>query len=169
MIAGGRGVGGPQQLPEDERHTLAEDYLRDRLAVILGGRAAEKSFLTTVSSGADEDIRQATQIARAMVSRWGMSEEVGPVDVRDSDEHPFLGREMAQPRRFSEATAEATDKAVRALLVEAEARARDLLARHRPKVERLIHELEASETLDRAAIEACLGRRTVAAVPSGRR
>ena len=83
IIPRGRALGGTQQLPEDERHTLPEEYLRDRLAVILGGRTAEKALLETVSSGADDDIRQATALARAMVGRWGMSHEVGPVDLRE--------------------------------------------------------------------------------------
>lgn len=98
-------------LPEEERHTLPEDYLKDRLAVMLAGRTAEKVLLVNVSSGADGDIKNATQTARAMVSRWGMSEEVGPVDQRQSEDHPFLGREIAQPRRFSETTAHDVDAA----------------------------------------------------------
>jgi cell division protease FtsH len=157
IIPRGRALGGTQQLPEEERHTLPEDYLRDRLAVMLGGRLAERVLLASVSSGADADIREATALARAMVSRWGMSDEVGPMDVRESEEHPFLGREIAQPRRFSEATAQAVDQAVRHLLVEAERRGEDLIERHRPAVERLIAELEKKETLDREEIEACLG------------
>ena len=92
----------------------------------------------------------------------GLSEEIGPVDVRESDEHPFLGREIAQPRRFSEETAREADKAVRKLLVEAEARAAEILGTHRVQVERLIGELESRETLDLAAIAACLGPKAVA-------
>jgi cell division protease FtsH len=91
-----------------------------------------------------------------------MSDEIGPVDVRDSDEHPFLGREIAQPRRFSEETARLADKAVRKLLVEAEARAGEAIEAHRTQVERLIDELEATETLDLAAVAACLGPKAVA-------
>jgi len=161
IIPRGRSLDGPHQLPEIERHTLPEEYLRDRLAVMLAGRASERVFLNTVSSGADEDIRVATQLARWMVGRWGMSDEVGPVDVRDSDEHPFLGREMAQPRRFSEDTAAATDRAVRRYLTEAEARAREVIETHRPQLKRLIDALEEHETLDRAAVAACLGPKKV--------
>jgi cell division protease FtsH len=156
IIPRGRSLGSTQQLPEEDRHTLTEDYLCDRLAVMLAGRAAEKAFLGSISSGADDDIRTATQLARAMVGRWGMSEEVGPVDVRESDEHPFLGREIAQPRKVSEATAQAVDAAVRRLLTEAEQRAETVLTSHRAAVERLIESLEHNETLDRAAIDQCL-------------
>ena len=157
IIPRGRALGGTHMLPEEERHTLPEDYLEDRLAVMLGGRAAEKELLGSVSSGADDDIQRATQLARAMVGRWGMSEEIGPVDLRQSDEHPFLGREFAQPRRFSETTAHEVDEAVRRLLHEAEARAVDTIRQNRARLERLIARLEAQETLNRSEIEGCLG------------
>ena len=156
IIPRGRALGGTQQLPDQERHTYPEEYLKDRLVVMLGGRAAEKTLLDSVSSGADDDIRQATSLARAMVSRWGMSEDIGPMDMRESEEHPFLGREMAQPRRFSEHSAEIADRAIQALLQEAEQRAADLIRQHRIKLERLITMLEEKETLQREDIEMCL-------------
>ncbi len=153
----GRTLGATQQLPEEERHTLSEEYLRDRLAVMLGGRTAEKLVLNSVSSGADDDIRQATALARAMVGRWGMSERIGPVDLRDSDEHPFLGREIALPRRFSETMANAVDEAVRALLGEAADRATVVIEANRARLDRLIAALEEHESLDRGQIETILG------------
>ena len=156
IIPRGRSLGGTQQLPEEERHTLPEEYLRDRLTVMLGGRAAEKSLLGTVSSGADDDIRQATNLARAMVARWGMSAEIGPVDLRDSEEHPFLGREIAQPRHFSENSAQAVDKAVRALLTHAEEQATKIIQQQQQPLNRLIAALEKKETLHREQIEAYL-------------
>ncbi|MDH3242622.1 MAG: ATP-dependent zinc metalloprotease FtsH [Alphaproteobacteria bacterium] len=157
IIPRGKALGATHQLPEDERHTLPESYLHDRLAVMLGGRVAEKELLGSVSSGADDDIRGITALARAMVARWGMSETVGPVDLRDSEEHPFLGREIAQPRRFSESAAHEVDKAVRALIMAEEARAAEIIRTHRASVERLIARLEQEESLDRAAIEEALG------------
>jgi cell division protease FtsH len=159
IIPRGRALGTTQTLPEEERHTLPEDYLRDRLPVMLAGRTAERELLGTVSSGADDDIKQATALARAMVGRWGMSEEVGPMDVRESESHPFLGREIAQPRRFSETTAHQVDEAVRRMLKEAEARATAIVGEHRSELKKLIAELEAHETLDRRQIEDCLGPR----------
>jgi cell division protease FtsH len=157
IIPRGHALGGTQQLPEEERHTLPEEYLQDRLAVILGGRTAEKALLETVSSGADDDIHQATLLARAMVARWGMSEEIGPMDLRESEEHPFLGREIAQPRHYSEHSAEAVDHAVQVLLRQAEQRAGDVIGAHRTELVRLIAALEAQETLHREQIEECLG------------
>ena len=158
IIPRGQALGGTQQLPEAERYTLPEGYLHDRLAVILAGRTAERLLLGSVSSGADDDIRQATALARAMVARWGMSPDVGPVDLRDSEEHPFLGREIAQPRRHSEASARVVDDAVHDLLNEAEARAEEVISSHRVEIDRLVAELEEQETLHREQVRACLHR-----------
>ena len=144
--------------PEQERHTLDENYLKDRLAIMLGGRTAEKLFLGTVSSGADDDIKQATSLARAMVGRWGMSEEIGPMDLRDSESHPFLGREIAQQRHYSETTAHQVDQAVSSLLKQAEKRAQEVIKNNRKQIEILIKQLQENETLDKVQIEACLGQ-----------
>ena len=156
IIPRGRALGVTHQLPEYERHTLPEEYLLDRLAVMLGGRCAEQELLGTISSGADDDIAQATALARAMVSRWGMSSEIGPVDLRDSEEHPFLGREIAQPRRFSENSAQAVDNAVKQLLKDAEDRALELIRQQRPQLDSLIQTLEQNETLGREQVKSCL-------------
>jgi cell division protease FtsH len=158
IIPRGHTLGATHQLPEQERHTLTKKYLDDRLAVMMGGRVAEKMLLDSISSGADDDIRQATALARSMVGRWGMSEEIGPMDVRENEEHPFLGREIAQPRRFSEATAQAVDKAVKELLHEAEERAENIMQSHSDQLETLIASLEKHETLDREQIEKTLGK-----------
>ncbi|MFM2130359.1 MAG: hypothetical protein RL477_1905 [Pseudomonadota bacterium] len=157
IIPRGRALGVTHQLPSEERHTLPESYLHDRIAVALGGRVAERELLGSVSTGADDDIRGATALARAMISRWGMSKELGPVDLRESDEHPFLGREIALPRRFSDASANEVDKEVRALLLAEEKRASAIIESHRDGLNRLIAALEAEESLDKTAIEAALG------------
>ena len=157
IIPRGRALGGTQQLPDQERHTLPEEYLRDRLAVLLGGRAAEQELLGGVSSGADDDIRQASSLARAMVGRWGMSKEIGPMDLRESDAHPFLGRDIAQPRHYSEHSAQAVDHAVKSLLSEAEDSALRVIREHRASLDTLIVALEARESLHREDIEKLLG------------
>ncbi|MDH3901280.1 MAG: ATP-dependent zinc metalloprotease FtsH, partial [Gammaproteobacteria bacterium] len=157
IIPRGRALGGTQQLPEEERHTLPEEYLQDRLVVILAGRTAEKELLETMSSGVEDDIHQATTLARAMVARWGMSEEIGPVDLRESEEHPFLGREISQPRHYSEHSAEAVDDAVQTLLRQAEQDALVVIRAHRAELAHLITALEEQETLHREQIEQCLG------------
>ncbi|PSW05353.1 ATP-dependent zinc metalloprotease FtsH [Photobacterium lipolyticum] len=157
IIPRGRALGVTHQLPDHERYTLPEDYLRGRLVVMLGGRSAERELLGCVSSGADDDIAQATALARAMVSRWGMSKEIGPVDLRNSEEHPFLGKEIAQPRHFSENSAQSVDKAVKELLGNAEKQAMDLIVSHRKQLDKLINELEEHETLNGEQIKLCLG------------
>jgi cell division protease FtsH len=124
---------------------------------MLGGRTAEKLELASVSSGADDDISQATGLARSMVTRWGMDAEVGPIDLRDSDEHPFLGREIAKPRKHSEASAQAVDAAVARLLQNAEARANETMSGHHRQLKKLVTALEERETLHREDIVALLG------------
>ena len=129
-------------LPKEEHHTLPEDYLRNQLAILLGGRAAEKLILGTVSSGADDDIKRATELARSMVARWGMTEALGPVDLRQREDHPFLGQSIAQPREHAEQTAAEVDAAVISLLKEAEGAATQIIATHQRAVDALIGSLE---------------------------
>ncbi|MDZ4135884.1 MAG: cell division protein FtsH, partial [Paracoccaceae bacterium] len=109
-----------------------------------------------VSSGADDDIRRATELARSMVARWGMDPKIGPVDLRTSEDHPFLGQQIAHPRAFADETAARVDQAVIGLLIEAEKRALRVIDDHRTQVETLIARLEADETLDLDAIKSCL-------------
>jgi len=156
IIPHGQALGATQQLPEQERYILDEEYLRDRLTVMLGGRLAESEFLGTLSSGADQDIKQATELARKMVARWGMDDDLGPVDLRQDDSHPFLGREMASPRHFSERTAHDVDEAVKRILLEAEERGREIVRKHRKQVEALIDALEEREVLYEGEIDRIL-------------
>ncbi|MZR30078.1 ATP-dependent zinc metalloprotease FtsH [Sneathiella litorea] len=160
IIPRGRALGGTHLLPTEERHTLDEEYLRDRLAVSLAGRGAEEFFLGSVSSGADDDIKNATKLARAMVSQWGMSDEVGPIDLRQSEDHPFLGREIAQPRRFSEEMSSRVDDAVLKLIREAEERGLEILKAHKTQIEQLIEKLEKDETVNWPEIDTILGPKT---------
>lgn len=156
IIPRGKALGATQQLPNAERYTLASGYLYDRLAVMLAGRVAERIFLGDMSSGADDDIKQATALARSMVTRWGMSDEVGPIDCRESDEHPFLGREIAQPRLHSESSAKEIDKAIKAILISAEDKVKAVILEHQLAIEHLIEKLKEKETLYQADIADCL-------------
>lgn len=160
IIPRGRSLGSTHMLPENERHTLPEAYLRVQLTTLLAGRAAEKVLLGSVSSGADDDIRRATGLARSMVARWGMDPDIGPIDLRESEDHPFLGQQIAQPRTFADETAARVDQAVMNLLHEAEKQAIHLIEEHRDQVVRLVARLEAEETLDLGAIKNCLGPAT---------
>lgn len=157
IIPRGRSLGSTHMLPAHDRHTLSEAFLRTQLATLLAGRSAEKLLLGSVSSGADDDIRRATALARSMVARWGMDPEIGPIDLRESEDHPFLGQQISQPRSFSDETAARVDQAVMSLLRAAEKEAIRLIEAHLEQIKRLVARLEADETLDLDAIRDCLG------------
>ncbi|WP_104202921.1 ATP-dependent zinc metalloprotease FtsH [Billgrantia saliphila] len=152
VLPRGRALGVTAQVPDEERYNLGEAYLRDRITVMFGGRLAEAVTFGEVSSGAENDIEQATRLARRMVGRWGMSERVGPAAFSESHEHVFLGKEMAQAREHSEAMAGVVDEEIRRLLIELEARGRELLERNRRALDTLAQALEERETLDAAEI-----------------
>ena len=158
IIPRGRALG-VTQLPArgGPRQHQRERACRPALLIDMGGRAAEKLVFDEFSAGAENDLNQATQLARRMVTHWGMSERLGPVAFRDSEDHPFLGREIAEPRRFSEHTAQVIDEEVSRILRAAFERALELLTQHREQLESLAKALEAEETLDDVAIEKLLG------------
>jgi cell division protease FtsH len=156
IIPRGRSLGGTHMLSTEERHTLPEEYLHGQLITLLAGRAAEKLLLGSVSTGADDDIKRATAMARSMVSRWGMDDEIGPVDLRQSEDHPFLGQSIAHPRDFADETAARVDRAVIKVLKQAEAKATKILNDHEPGLKHLIEKLEIAETLDFDGIRKCL-------------
>ena len=136
---------------------MAESELKERLLFLLGGRVAEKMVFSELSAGAEDDLKKATQIARRMITHWGMSERLGPVAFRDGEEHPFLGREMAEPRRFSEHTARVIDEEIIRLLHEASDKAEKILTENRAQLDKLAEALVESETLDLSDIEQLIG------------
>lgn len=136
---------------------ICESELKTTLLFALGGRAAEKLVFDEYSAGAADDLNKATQLARRMVTQWGMSERLGPVAYRDSEDHPFLGREMAEPRRFSEHTAQVIDEEVSRLLCDAAERATAILTEQREKLDLLAKRLEEAETLNDSEIERLIG------------
>jgi cell division protease FtsH len=157
IIPRGRSLGATQLLPEEDRVNISESELHVRLTYLLGGRAAEKLIFNEYSAGAEDDLKRATQLARRMVSHWGMSERLGPVAFRAGDEHPFLGKEMSEPREFSEHTAQVIDEEIGRILSTASERARQLLEQHRQQLDTLAQALEREETLDEPQIEALIG------------
>ena len=124
---------------------------------MLGGRAAEKLVFDEYSAGAENDLKQATRLARRMVTPWGMSERLGPVAYRTGEEHPFLGKEIHEQREFSEHTAQLIDEEVARILHDAADRASELLVEHRGELETLADALEEQEVLDEHEIEELLG------------
>jgi cell division protease FtsH len=150
-------MGATQLLPEEDRLNIGESELHKRLLFLLGGRAAEKLVFDELSAGAEDDLNKATQLARRMVTHWGMSERLGPVAFRDGEEHPFLGKEIAEPRRFSEHTARVIDEEVVRILRDASERAQKILSEHRDKLDSMARKLAEVETLDENEIEALIG------------
>jgi cell division protease FtsH len=142
-----------EQIPTEDRHNLNQDYLEDRLSILLGGRTAEKLIFESVSTGAEDDLRQATRLARKMVAQWGMSDSMGPVGYTVSEEHPFLGREMTETKEFSEATATLMDEEVREKLLRAEKITEALLVQHKTLLESLIKVLLVDEVIEDKALE----------------
>jgi cell division protease FtsH len=116
IVPRGRAMGVTQQLPERDRYIYQREYMFDRMAVMMGGRAAEKLVFGTATSGAENDLKQATQLARKMILDWGMSERLGPVALGSQPEQVFLGEQITQRRDYSETTAREIDQEVRAML-----------------------------------------------------
>ena len=156
IIPRGRALGATEQLPSEDRHNYAQPYIETRLAVMLGGRAAEKLVLGSVSSGAADDLEQATRLARTMITQWGMSDVIGPIHFKTGSEHPFLGYELTQEKDYSEATAAKIDQEVRRIIDEAERLAYSTLENNRNRLTILIDNLIERETLSREDIDALL-------------
>ena len=159
IIPRGRALGVTQLLPDEEKYHVGERKLRDQLAMVMGGRAAEKLIFDEFSAGAEDDLNRATQLARRMVAHWGMSEAVGPVAFRQGETHPFLGREMQTGRNFSDETARLIDKEIQATLSSAADRATDILEERRRDLHRIAEMLLDRENVSRDDMATLLGDR----------
>jgi cell division protease FtsH len=157
IIPRGRALGVTQLLPSEDRMSIGENELHARLIFMLGGRAAEKLVFDEYSAGAEDDLKRSTQLARRMVTHWGMSKRLGPVAYRTSEEHPFLGKEFHEQREFSEHTAQVIDEEVARILHGAAEKASDMLAEHRGLLDTLAKQLVEREVLDDTEIEALIG------------
>ncbi len=163
----GRTMGATQQLPERDRTMLARGELDARLSVQLAGRAAEQIGLGELSTGAEDDLRQASELGRRMVESWGMSERFGHMAFGDGREPVFLGEELGRSRRHAEQTAREIDAAIQSLLDEAHRFALEALQHHRQLLERLVAELLEHEEISGERIDQLL-RGDSAAVDSDR-
>ncbi|HUG01087.1 MAG TPA: ATP-dependent zinc metalloprotease FtsH [Longimicrobiales bacterium] len=170
IVPRGRALGVTASLPEEDRHTYPKDYMVAQLAMLFGGRAAEELTFgrDKITTGAGNDIERATQLARRMVTQYGMSEKVGPMAVGDAEHEVFLGRELGQRRHVSASTAEMVDNEVKRLLDEAYAKAVATLGEHRGLLETLAQALLERETLDAEEIQLLeQGKELPAPVPAG--
>jgi cell division protease FtsH len=162
IIPRGQALGVTFNIPDEERYHQGMDYFKARLVLAMGGRAADRLVFQQPFAGHENDLKQATRLARYMVTHWGMSERLGPMSFRIGEEHVFLGKEIQEPRDFSEKTAFVIDEEVQRLLREADQLAFDLLERHRDDLDRLVEALLQKEELHKEEIEEILGKRPAA-------
>ena len=153
IIPRGRALGVTQQLPIDDRYTYSKDYLLKTLQVLMGGRVAEELALKHMTTGAGNDIERATELARKMVTEWGMSEKLGPLTFGKKDEQIFLGREIAQHKDYSEKTAVDIDEEVKRIVFDAYATAKTLLRDKFSLLDTFARKLLEKETMDGAEID----------------
>ncbi len=157
IIPRGRALGITQQLPAEDKHTLSKEYILDKIAVFLGGRAAEELVLQTQTTGAGNDLEMATEWARKMVCDYGMSDKIGPLTFGKREEHIFLGREIAQHKDFSEQTAVDIDTEIKRIVLENYDRAKDIIRQQIERLHRLASALLEKEVLAGEEIDEVLG------------
>ncbi|NOZ40136.1 MAG: ATP-dependent zinc metalloprotease FtsH [Planctomycetes bacterium] len=158
IVPRGMALGVTQLVPEEDRYNLGQRDMLAQLTMALGGRTAEKMQFDEYSAGAENDLKRATSLAQRMVTRWGMSERLGPVAYGHNEEQPFLGREMAHEHRtFSEHTAKVIDEEIAKILHAAADRAQRILTEHRDKLTTIAEALLEKEILDTDEIEALIG------------
>lgn len=156
IVARGRAGGYTLKLPTEERHLYTRSHFLDDLAVSLGGYTAEKLVFDELTTGASDDLKKATTIARNLVTRFGMSEKVGPISLDDREEMVFLGREMGTERHYSEDTAKIIDAEVKRLMDAAFKTAKDILTKRRAKLDEIAEILIERETIEKEEFEALM-------------
>ena len=156
IVSRGMTLGFTMALPEEDRYLQQKSKFEDQLAGLLGGRAAEELVFNDVTTGASNDLERATELARKMVTRYGMSDTLGPMTFGQKEELIFLGREISEQRDYSEQTAQQIDREVKRIIEEAYQRAKDVLSEYHDKLVAMAQKLVEIETLDEAALEALL-------------
>lgn len=159
IIPRGRALGVTQQLPLGDRYTYTKDYLLNTLKILLGGRAAEEIALNHMTTGAGNDLERATDLARKMVTEWGMSERLGPLTFGKKDEQIFLGREIARHKDYSDKTSEEIDNEIKRIVTEAYESAKKLLKDNYDLLDKLAKTLLEKETLEGSEIDSIIAER----------
>jgi cell division protease FtsH len=157
IIPRGMALGVTQQSPGGDRHLYTQPQLADQLRVMLGGHAAERTVFGDVSSGAENDLKRASELAFKMVAHWGMSEKIGPVYHEHKTEHPFLGQVLATEGATSDATVHLIESETRRVLTDAREAALKVVRDHRDGVDRLVAVLLENETIEKAELQRLLG------------
>jgi cell division protease FtsH len=166
IIPRGRAMGVTQQLPERDRYLFDREYILDRLTVLMSGRAAEELVIGVVTSGAADDLKQATRFARKMVLELGMSNTLGHVSLRSEQETSYLGEDWSVSREYSELTAQKADEEISQILETAYQRATDILVQHRGALDRVVEALLEKEQLLGPELQALLEAEPQPAQPS---
>jgi cell division protease FtsH len=156
IIPHGMALGVTQQLPEDDRYHYPKAYLVNRLCVALGGRVAERLVFDDISTGAQSDLKMVNDLAEKMVCQWGMSEKIGAMTFSRGEEHPFLGRKLAEEKSFSEEMAWLIDQEIGAIIKDAEEKAIELVGANRAKLDALASALLEEETIEGARVDEIL-------------
>ncbi len=159
IIPRGRALGVTMYLPEEDKYSQSKRGLESSICSLFGGRIAEEMTLgfDGVTTGASNDIERATKLARAMVTKWGLSEKMGPLAYEEEEGEVFLGKQVGQRKHMSEQTAEEIDREVRAIIDDCYGRAKDILESNRDKLDLMADALMQYETIDAAQIEDIMG------------
>jgi cell division protease FtsH len=156
IIPRGRALGVTEQLPGEDRYNLSKEYLIARLAVMLGGRSSEEIALDDITTGAENDLSEATKLARHMITRWGMG-NLGLMSIEGDENAPFLGYELTQPHNISDETAALIDQNVKQLLDEIHQNVKQLLINYRPQLDLVVQALLQEETINEEGLMKILG------------
>jgi cell division protease FtsH len=156
IIPRGRALGVTQQLPHEDRLNMTREFALNQIAILMGGRVAEEIVFGQKTTGAGNDIERATELARSMVTEWGMSDEFGPLNFSAGKQEVFLGRDISSSDRHSEDTAQRIDAEIRRIVTTQYARAGDILNSHRKELETISESLLEYETIDGDDIDTLL-------------
>src|SRR5438552_10288904 len=158
IISRGMALGWTLSLPEEDKYLVSRDELMDQIAGIMGGRVAEEIVFNDITSGAENDIQRATQLARRMVTQWGMSEKLGTVTMGHKEELVFLGRDLGEQRNYSEEVAAIIDEEIRSIVDHGYQTAKGILTKQRGKMDAVVERLKIVETIDGKELDQILNR-----------
>src|SRR6202022_3349213 len=160
IISRGMALGWTLSLPEEDKYLVSKQELKQQIAGIMGGRAAEEIVFGDITSGAENDIQRATQMARRMVTQWGMSEKLGTVAMGHREALGFLGRDLGEQRNYSEEVAAIIDEEIRSIVEHGHQTAKGILTQQRDKMDAVVERLKEVETLDGKELDEILARET---------
>jgi cell division protease FtsH len=156
IISRGMALGWTLSLPEEDKYLVSRDELMDQIAGIMGGRVAEEIVFKDITSGAENDIQRATQMARRMVTQWGMSDKLGTVTMGHKEELVFLGRDLGEQRNYSEEVAALIDEEIRSIVDHGYQTAKTILTQQRGKMDAVVERLKIVETIDGKELDAII-------------